>query len=234
MAEHGQLPSTFELRAAILDSFATGIHTDIPSIRAQVLQAHPRWRRIRNLLNTPNLPPVLPVPTNDHPPADDASVIVICADIKGRPPFQNRDNLQAHLRTHSVPITQLTSSLSTIMLGLLHDANAYCFREVYDRDPSVHTWYYAWYCAATMSVSADQPVNSIATFFQKEQLPSIRGPVVVIKSGPIDYATSWSSCSSLSAEHLARTIWWYFKSGNSVQDVFGEREFMRYLLAVYV
>lgn len=49
-------------------------------------------------------------------------------------------------------------------------------------------------------------------------------------NGPED--GMWEINQRIRVEDVARTIWWYFKSGNTVGDVFAQRELRRYVRTV--
>jgi hypothetical protein len=51
--------------------------------------------------------------------------------------------------------------------------------------------------------------------------------VLIIKKGPA--GGLWEKIRDIDDDAVARTIWWYHTSGNDVSQVFGEREFSRYL-----
>jgi len=58
----------------------------------------------------------------------------------------------------------------------------------------------------------------------------IRGPienVIIVKNGPSE--GNWADDLEMDMEKVARTLWWYMKSGNDRAQVFGEREFARFI-----
>lgn len=107
---------------------------------------------------------------------------------------------------------------------LLGSPSGVCFTNVYDRDVRVDEWYYAFYHIP--NGSPDQP-NPIADVVKPNGCAPINGPVLVVLNGPDD--GMWEVTQKLRIDDVARSIWWYFKSGNTVGDIFGQRELRRYL-----
>ena len=92
----------------------------------------------------------------------------------------------------------------------------------YDRNPSIHSWYYQCYGQEPCGTEKTPDPNSVAHSLQ------IRGSfqnVIIVKNGP-----SGGKWMEELVETVARTIWWYIKSGNDRAQVFGEREFARFLM----
>ena len=62
------------------------------------------------------------------------------------------------------------------------------------------------------------------------QCLQIRGPiqnVIIVKNRPSE--GNWAEDLETDMEKVARTMWWYIKSGNDHEQVFGEREFAHFL-----
>lgn len=55
----------------------------------------------------------------------------------------------------------------------------------------------------------------------------VEGPVLVVLDGPAE--GKWAMRETIDEDKFARTVWWYFKSGNDASQVYGEREFRRFL-----
>lgn len=107
---------------------------------------------------------------------------------------------------------------------LLGNKNGRCFANVYDRDVRVDDWYYAFY--HNPDALPEHP-NPIADIVKGKQQTPIKGTVLVVLNGPED--GSWETEQRICLERVARSIWWYRMSGNTVADVFAERELRRYI-----
>lgn len=94
----------------------------------------------------------------------------------------------------------------------------------YDHDTRVDDWYYAFYHIP--AASSNKP-NPIADIVKPRDHPPVCGPVLVVLNGPED--GMWEVNQRIRIDDLAKTIWWYHKSGNTVGDVFGQRELRRYV-----
>lgn len=100
---------------------------------------------------------------------------------------------------------------------------------IYDRTPLVADWYYSLYGIPTSASSSDydrSPNPIVTTVMPKGSQPAT-GPVLVVLNGPAEGL--WEVRETVDEVKFARTIWWYFKSGSDVSQVFGEREFQRFL-----
>ncbi|KAJ7119807.1 hypothetical protein C8R44DRAFT_737559 [Mycena epipterygia] len=86
-------------------------------------------------------------------------------------------------------------------------------------------WYYQIYCDASMG---DQYglVNAFAALFAEREV--VKGRVLIAKNGPEDGA--WDP--SIDPASLARTIWWYKRSGISSSSLAAQRDMERLLLAM--
>ena len=95
----------------------------------------------------------------------------------------------------------------------------------YDRDPKVYDWYYQCYGPPPDNgdITTATP-NSTAAWLGLQNLTT---DLIILKNGPND--GKWKMEPSVDLESVARTIWWYLRSGNDRAQVFGEREFTRFI-----
>ena len=101
----------------------------------------------------------------------------------------------------------------------------------YDRQDSTMNWYYQCY-----SVDEAQSVDDYG--FKKTQdalsvsawlgLTSGQGSIAIVKNGPV--GAVWKDDLRMQPDSLARSIWWYMRSGNDRAQVFGERELSRFIM----
>lgn len=97
-------------------------------------------------------------------------------------------------------------------------------RRFYDRHPQVDGWYYRCYAEVSDKVNSVAAVEgSLGDILR---LKVTTGCLVIVKDGPAD--GNWVS-HGISVESLARTLWWYKKSGNDMAQVAGEREYARFI-----
>ncbi|KAI0312259.1 hypothetical protein OF83DRAFT_1067511 [Amylostereum chailletii] len=94
----------------------------------------------------------------------------------------------------------------------------------FDRNPRMVNWYYTLY-ALDAHAGTSPAKNTVASSVVEGPAAKITGPAIVVKNGPMD---NWASIDTVISEvDLAQTLWWYYKSGVSVQEVFGERMIIR-------
>ncbi|KAI0312258.1 hypothetical protein OF83DRAFT_1087131 [Amylostereum chailletii] len=78
-------------------------------------------------------------------------------------------------------------------------------------------WYYTLY-ALDAHAGTSPAKNTVASSVVEGPAAKITGPAIVVKNGPMD---NWASVDTVISEvDLAQTLWWYYKSGVSVQEVF--------------
>lgn len=135
--------------------------------------------------------------------------------------------MESHLDLCIVEFQPDGSVSSESLLDLLGSSDGVCFANAYDRDVRVDDWYYSFYHVP--SGSPQQP-NPVADIIRPEEHPPIRGAVLVVLNGPKE--GSWGSDQKLRVEDVARTIWWYYRSGNAVKDIFVQRELRRFVRTV--
>lgn len=113
--------------------------------------------------------------------------------------------------------------------NILQVNDAQFLADVYNRDPSAAEWYYSLYGipSAAAGSNYDRAANPIADIIMPKGSPPVLGPVLVVLNGPSDGI--WEVAETIDEERFARSIWWYFKSGNDVSQVLGERELLRFI-----
>jgi hypothetical protein len=143
-------------------------------------------------------------------------------------PLEQLSSLEHLTRTmQSIYIEGLDGSEQDVdrIATALNQSNVEELSKFYDRDATVHSWYYQCYGQQTASSErASNGPQSVARCLQ------LRGPVqriIIVKNGPSN--EKWKNDLELEKERVARTLWWYIKSGNDRTQVFGEREFARFL-----
>ena len=94
----------------------------------------------------------------------------------------------------------------------------------YDRDPKAYDWYYQCYGPPPSRNIANPTPNSTAEWLG---LHNLNSEVIILKNGPS--CGSWKGEPRVDLEAVARTMWWYLQSGNDRAQVFGEREFARFI-----
>ncbi|EIM87306.1 uncharacterized protein STEHIDRAFT_156287 [Stereum hirsutum FP-91666 SS1] len=152
------------------------------------------------------------------------SGVIIHPDGFDLSPLKDPESLIGHLDLCLVEFDQDGAVTKQSLADLIGSAGATCFTNAYDRDSRIDDWYYAFY--ADMSDTTSPP-NPIADIVKPASDPPIRGRVLVVLNGPED--GTWELTQRISEVVLGRTLWWYRMSGNTVWDVFGERELRRYV-----
>lgn len=111
--------------------------------------------------------------------------------------------------------------LQNELADLLNSARYKKIGSFFDRDPSVLDWYYSMYALET----CDGPPNAVASIISGKE--KSMGPVVIVKDGPAD---KWNTLrTTMDVEEVTKTLWYYHKSGVSVEAEFGERTLLRIL-----
>lgn len=146
-------------------------------------------------------------------------------------PMSSLQSLREHITSCDVGFAPDGSILTKDLEDILGESGGQRLVNVYDRSPSVDGWYYSLYALPTNSsntrtVYASSP-NIIANAVMPRGSPCVKGPVLVVLDGPADGV--WGIREAIDEDRFARTVWWYFKSGNDVSQVYGEREFQRFL-----
>lgn len=155
------------------------------------------------------------------------SGVVIHPDIFAADPMHSPGTLADHLDLCIVDFEPDGSVSPSSFNDLLGDSGGICFTNVYDRDVRIDDWYYSFYHIPTAPITVPNPIADIV---KPNEHPPINGPVLVVLNGPED--GMWEVTERIKADGVARTVWWYHRSGNVVADVFGQRELRRYLRTV--
>ncbi|KAI0052233.1 hypothetical protein FA95DRAFT_1602174 [Auriscalpium vulgare] len=101
-------------------------------------------------------------------------------------------------------------------------------RKIYDKDSTVHGWYYSLRVPGSRSEGKDDAVKSIVSDLLKPHARAICGIVTVVKDGPWATRAEWDD-GLLYIDRFASTLWWYLSGEAKVDQVFGERELERFL-----
>lgn len=152
------------------------------------------------------------------------SGIIIHPNIFGCDPLHGPETIAQHLDLCAIDFNPDGSISNASFRDLLGNAAGTCFTNAYDRDVRVDDWYYAFYHIPTASPSKPNPIANIV---KPDGCPPINGPVLVVLNGPDD--GMWETTQRIRIDDVARTLWWYHKSGNEVATVFGQRELRRYV-----
>jgi hypothetical protein len=96
----------------------------------------------------------------------------------------------------------------------------------YDRRDTIWEWYYQCYGLVRFGEApALTPITgSVASWLG---VTFALDSVVIVKNGPD--TGGWRADLSIDSEAVGRSIWWYMRSGNDRAQVFGEREFSRFV-----
>jgi hypothetical protein len=111
-----------------------------------------------------------------------------------------------------------------LLLQSAHVNEVACF---YDRDPAVDQWYYQAYARDPPLATVGDDNNTFIAAVSKNPQQTVNSPVLIMKNGPV--GGDWEGDKDIESESVVHTIWWYLASGNDVSQVFGEREFSRFL-----
>ncbi|KAI0054715.1 hypothetical protein BV25DRAFT_1812354, partial [Artomyces pyxidatus] len=139
-------------------------------------------------------------------------------------PFVTLDDLRSRLDSCELGLDRdgyIADSEIGIMLN--DDSSAHVL-DFYDRNPSSIRTYYSLY-AVPGAAAAGEARNTVASIVSTPRSGPIHGPALVVRNGPIE---TWTPKNvPLEVDEVARTLWWYSKSGNSVEEVAGERTLQR-------
>ncbi|VDC05043.1 unnamed protein product [Peniophora sp. CBMAI 1063] len=138
-------------------------------------------------------------------------------------PLKNRDQLREHLYEYCLS----TGDDKRFRQGELADVfNTPHYKRVcsfFPRDPMVLDWYYTVYTRKSSKGS----FNAVAAMVCEAQSPM--GEAVIVKDCPAD---KWDVLNTeIDADELAKTLWFYHKSGTSAEADFAERTLLRMLVS---
>lgn len=141
-------------------------------------------------------------------------------------PALSLDSLICSIEPLYIPTITGTSSDLELIAQVFQSGDAEETSHFYDRDPHIVSWYYQCYGP----VRENRPTrpsrphkNSVAHWLKLVD----QRPLIVMKNGPSN--DDWQTNLSITLENVARSLWWYHKSGNNREQVFGERELTRFL-----
>lgn len=139
--------------------------------------------------------------------------------------FTSLDELRSSLT--DVDISSLSGDIDDLEIieetfGI-HEAEE--LTKFYDRNQGISDWYYQCF-AEKIGLDAKKTSKESDTVAGVLGLNRCAGKLIIVKGGPI--SGEWMGDASVNSDTVARSIWWYKMSGNSVSDVFGEREFARF------
>ncbi|KZV59148.1 hypothetical protein PENSPDRAFT_695386 [Peniophora sp. CONT] len=138
-------------------------------------------------------------------------------------PLKSRDNLRQHLDGGYLATDDDRRFLQHELADVLNSPQYKKVCSFFHRDPSVLDWYYSMYARE----SCDEPANAVAAIVCGKETP--KGAVVIIKDGPAD---KWDMLKTeMDVDEVAKTLWYYHKSGVSAQAEFGERTLLRILMS---
>ena len=136
-------------------------------------------------------------------------------------PLKSRDELRQHLDGGCLATDDDRRFLQNELEDVLNTTHYKKVASFFDRDPSVFDWYYSMYARKTCS----EPPNAVAAIVCETEIP--RGPVIIVKDGPAD---KWSTLDpEVDVDEVAKSLWYYHKSGVSAEAEFGERTLIRLL-----
>ena len=136
-------------------------------------------------------------------------------------PLESRDKLRQHLDGGCLATDDDRRFLQNKLADVLNTPHYKKIASFFHRDPSIFERYYTVYARKT----CDEPPNVIAAIICGDEVP--RGSVAVVKDGPAD---KWSALKTeMDVDELAKTLWFYHKSGVSAEAEFGERTMIRIL-----
>jgi hypothetical protein len=141
-------------------------------------------------------------------------------------PLTNYDDFLLHFDECKIASDDTPLLRTTDICSLLLSSSYHPIAKLYDRHPHINDWYYIFY--GSDQKSQKNPLHT-QNFIINAILPEIThaGGVVVVRGGPAD--GNWTKNDYVDANQLATTCWWYYRSGVSVTDEFGQREFQRWL-----
>lgn len=137
--------------------------------------------------------------------------------------FNHRDDLRQHLDGGCLAVDDDNHFLPHELADYLNTPRYARIGSFYDRDPSILNWYYSMYAR----VPCDGPLNAVSAIVCERETP--RGPVVIVKDCP---AHEWGALKTeIDVDELAKTLWYYHRSGVSAETEFGERTLLRMLIS---
>lgn len=151
----------------------------------------------------------------------DFNCVLITADGAVNQP-SDRGYVENGISTIAIPSAADSTVTNMFISNILRIAEPYEIVKFYDRDASVIGWYYQAYGVPPIDYGGLRP-NSIASLLLPKN--PVRGDIVIVKNGPS--SGTWTEDPDVDAVSLAHTIWWYYKSGQDIGSVFGERGFVR-------
>ncbi|KAI0057501.1 hypothetical protein BV25DRAFT_1812315, partial [Artomyces pyxidatus] len=122
------------------------------------------------------------------------------------------DDIRHHLdlcHVESKPEDPLSQEDLDAILGPGRHAHLCNF---YDRTPFVYEWFYSAFHVSEPAPS--RPKNAVAAVFARQGVEVVHGSVLIVKNGPA--GGEWVRDVQIDADAVARTLWWYHRSGNTV------------------
>lgn len=161
----------------------------------------------------------------EYPP----TALYIYPDYFGATPTSNLEAMTSHITSCNLAFARDGTIHPDSIKDIFGTEEAQFLVNVYDRTPSVAEWYYTLYgIPSTVDDSAyNRAPNPVVDVVMPKGSPPVLGPVLAVLNGPIEGI--WEVAETIDEERFARSIWWYLKSGNDVRQVFGEREFLRFI-----
>ena len=146
-------------------------------------------------------------------------------------PMAGLDTLRDHISPCRVRFTPDGSILAADLDNILGRPGGSLLTNLYDRSPLVDDWYYSLYAVSSTSsdhrTTYDNSPNPIVDAIMPKGSAPVLGPVLVVLDGPAE--GMWEVHQIIDQDRFARTVWWYFKLGNDVSQVYGEREYQRFI-----
>ncbi|KAA1478397.1 hypothetical protein DENSPDRAFT_788068 [Dentipellis sp. KUC8613] len=166
----------------------------------------------------------IPSPSSFEFPAAYWNAVYVHPDFPSYPPLHSLDNLLCHVDNFHVRFLSSGQPDPSDLMDIMGSTDFLPVVNVYDRDPSISDWYYTIYALKNQD-HMSQP-NSIVNALSRPGLSTF-GPAFAVKNGPWD--GDWVLDDGISSEAFGRSAWWYLRSGNTVDNVFGERGLLRFL-----
>ncbi|KAI0039792.1 hypothetical protein FA95DRAFT_1577363 [Auriscalpium vulgare] len=157
------------------------------------------------------------------------NAVYIFPDQQGMQPLSKFDDMRYHFDACSLPTTPDGSIAEDDYGALMRKGGApvKVIADFYDRNPDIYDWYYTAY--ALRDAGPHHGINSLASKLVRPSRGPVYGPVIVVKNAP---ASLWHLIGkAVSDDGLARTIWWYCRSGVDADEVFKERTLIRVFAA---
>jgi hypothetical protein len=111
---------------------------------------------------------------------------------------------------------------------LLNTDEVHTIGKAYERNPSTTDWYFEVFVAGSLTADQVQAKNSLVEGLVSRKHGTVRGDVLLAKNGPKN--GDWHAEFTL--KEVTELLWWYYKSGRDVTEVFGERELARFLTSI--